>query len=133
MAQYWIILLPVVGMACVLVWGLRMITKALSNAIGDPQSITMFSQALSDNGSRNNKASFSRIAGMIGAISLAAFSVRLGLFLLIALATGNTEPISTITDLQNYFLAMATLFAPYSIQQISNIFNNSPDRKKSKS
>ncbi|MEO0328155.1 MAG: hypothetical protein AAF217_06095 [Pseudomonadota bacterium] len=118
----WAILIPTLSMIAILVWGLRLITSALSYVHTDPDNTPVITQVLSEGNSGSDKPSFSRIAGLMGAIILSAFSVGLGLFLLIALATDRTGSISIIDEISNYFLAMTAMFAPYAVNQLGRLF-----------
>lgn len=69
------------------------------------------------------ETSYSRVAGMIGAVVLACFVWAVGNVLLYKMFTANPSDVTAlISSLGSYFLAGASLFAPYAVNQLSNAF-----------
>ena len=72
--------------------------------------------------------SFSRVAGAIGAYFLTGFFILLGGFVLSRLwfPPGKNNVASTLRDVTDFIWAGAALFAPYAVNQISQIFGARP-------
>ena len=68
------------------------------------------------------ETSYSRVAGMIGAVVLACFVWAVGNVLLYKMFTAQAEVFGLLASLGSYFLAGASLFAPYAVNQLSNAF-----------
>lgn len=87
---------------------------------GDSGAPVPVGQAGSDN------TSYSRLAGMVGAIVLAAFFWALGDVILFKLFApdGTTQITAMMAGLSTYFLSGTALFAPYAFNQVSAIFKN---------
>lgn len=152
--------LPIFVMVIVLIWGLRLVARSLSeddDRLGASflrEKVKMPSSALLAAVAAANSAgttaftdeqlkklkselqadiSFSRVAGAIGAVSMAAFFAGLGVWCFFAIndtalyPTGGspvtqTTLISRIADLGTFIAAGAALFLPYAFNRISNIF-----------
>jgi hypothetical protein len=68
------------------------------------------------------ETSYSRVAGMIGAVVLACFVWAVGNVLLYKMFTAQAEVSGLLASLSSYFLAGASLFAPYAVNQLSTAF-----------
>jgi hypothetical protein len=68
------------------------------------------------------ETSYSRVAGMIGAVVLACFVWAVGNVLLYKMFMAQDEVSGLLTSLGSYFLAGASLFAPYAVNQLGNAF-----------
>ena len=111
-----------------LIWGLRTVSKILSTQASD-NGTTFGMQMLTekvgdpqDGGDAGDKGpgSFSRIAGTIGAIVLAAFFAGVSYWALHALFSDGD--LNKLKDLGTFFLVGSALFAPYAFNQIRSIF-----------
>lgn len=121
-AETWI---PCIVMIVVLIWGLRLLTIALQKS-GEPSADdTLFVGALREKGDDTDKASFSRVAGAIGAMALASFMAGLGLWIFFAINMEDATRIDRLPKLSTYFLGGSALFAPYAFNQLSKIFKTS--------
>lgn len=67
------------------------------------------------------QTSFSRVAGLIGAIALAALFASGGYWVFFKLFFGQLND-SAIKDFAMYLASGAALFAPYAVNQIASIF-----------
>jgi hypothetical protein len=70
----------------------------------------------------DDNTSFSRLAGLLGAIVLAVFFWMLGNVVIWQLLASPTEVATTVDSTYKYFLVGAALFAPYAVNQIASIF-----------
>ncbi len=70
----------------------------------------------------SDQTSFSRIAGGTGAIVLACFLWALGNVVLFKSFTALSEVATLLGGVQTYFLAGASLFAPYAFNQLRSAF-----------
>jgi hypothetical protein len=68
------------------------------------------------------ETSYSRVAGMIGAVVLACFVWAVGNVLLYKMFMAQDEVSGLLASLGSYFLAGASLFAPYAVNQLGNAF-----------
>jgi hypothetical protein len=69
------------------------------------------------------ESSYSRVAGLIGSVVMAAFFWGLGNVLLYKAVT-NPADVKTITDaLGTYMLSGAAMFVPYAVNQLQTAFN----------
>lgn len=64
--------------------------------------------------------SFSRVAGALGAVGLAATFVAIGYWVVYQFYFGTD--LDKITKLSTYFLAGSALFIPYGFNKLSSIF-----------
>jgi hypothetical protein len=69
------------------------------------------------------KGSFSRTAGAVGAAGMASFTIGFGYWILYALFFG--QSLAVLRDVRWYFLSGSALFFPYAFNQLSRLF--SPD------
>ncbi len=125
--------LALVAMTGVLVWGLRLITRVLKQP-ADPEKPdrTLMQEVLSEKAGRTagdgggkaaddkKTGSFSRVAGAVGTIAIAATFVGLGYWIVYSLFF--KQPLEDLAETGVYFLAGAALFAPYAFNQLSSIF-----------
>ena len=75
------------------------------------------------NGSANgDNTSFSRLAGLLGAIVLAVFFWMLGNVVIWQLVVSPAEVTTVVDSTYKYFLVGAALFAPYAVNQLAGIF-----------
>lgn len=120
--EIWI---PLLGSIATLIWGLRLISRVVRAAGGDPAAQSLLAQALSEKSADGERLSFSRVSGAIGAVALAASFVGVGLWLPFALGAADGTQITRLADLSGYFLGGGALFAPYAFNQLSRIFSGS--------
>jgi hypothetical protein len=125
----------------ILIWGLKKISSVLNTDVapapdgGAPTTfaLSMLSEkssvapAAGGNGVAANgaapvptEASFSRVAGSIGAIVLAAFIGGVSYWILYGLFNGND--LAKLKEIGPFVLAGSALFAPYAFNQLSAIF-----------
>lgn len=71
------------------------------------------------------ETSYSRVAGMIGAVVLACFVWAVGNVILYKMFATPDQVATLLASLGTYFLAAASLFAPYVVNQLSNAFKPS--------
>jgi hypothetical protein len=127
--------LATAALTAVLIWGFRMISTELrqpavpgSGAAGTAP--TVLRQALSEKEATpsapaatppTGEASFSRVAGAVGAIGIAATFVSIGYWVLHTLFF-DIDNLGKIQGLGTYFLAGAAMFLPYAFNQLASIF-----------
>lgn len=71
------------------------------------------------------ETSYSRVAGMIGAVVLACFVWAVGNVLLYKMFASTPQEVTALlASLGSYFLAGASLFAPYAVNQLSSAFRS---------
>jgi hypothetical protein len=70
------------------------------------------------------ETSYSRVAGMVGAVVLACFIWAIGNVVLFKAFATPAEVAPMLASLGGFFLAGASLFAPYAFNQLSNAFKN---------
>ena len=127
-STYW---LAVVAMSLVLVAGFRLLVKELQKPIDSTKANgqTVLQKALSEKlspdpgGTAPAEPSFSRVAGAIGALGIAAAFVGIGYWVLHALFFVEAD-IANIDGLRTYFLAGAAMFLPYAFNQLASIFKS---------
>jgi hypothetical protein len=108
-------------MTLILLWGLRIVSKALEK--GD-QGKPLLQSVLAeepDPQDPDTKGSFSRTAGAFGAMGLAMTTIGMGYWVLFALFF-KAGDLSHLKDTWPYFLSGSALFAPYAFNQLSRIF-----------
>jgi len=112
--------LPSVVTLGVLIWGLQLVSATLRTPREDgPQPL--IADALTEKNDPKGQMSFSRVAGAIGSVSLAAFMAGLGIWVFFAI-NGDKDEIKRLSDLWPYMGGGAALFAPYAFNQLSNVF-----------
>ncbi len=122
-ASYYIILVLV---TIILLWGLRLVSAALMQKPA-PGELPLVHSILSEPpttpqaGDTEYKGSFSRTAGTIGAIGLAAVFIGVGYWVLFALFF-QSEKLTLLQDVGWYFLAGSALFIPYAFNQLTRVF-----------
>jgi len=109
-------------MIAVLIWGLRMLSRVLFETRQPTDDTSLIASALTEKSAENEPTSFSRVAGAIGAVSLAAFMAGLGLWVFFAISDQDATMIDRLSKLSTYFLGGAALFAPYAFNQLSKVF-----------
>jgi hypothetical protein len=114
-------LVAIITMTGVLIWGLKIVSRELS-AVDPTTQRTQMAQALSEKDT--DKTSFSRVAGALGAVGIAANFVGIGYWALHGLFFGTSTDLSKISSLSTYFLAGSALFVPYAFRSLSDIFKN---------
>ena len=119
-AETW---LPILVTLAVLFWGLRLVSTTLL-APANPSTRPMIAGALTEKNDPNSKTSFSRVAGSIGSVGLAAFITGLGVWVFFAINSDTPDRIKRLNELWPYMGGGAALFAPYAFNQISSIFRN---------
>lgn len=121
-AETWI---PCIVMIVVLIWGLRLLTVALQQDGASAEKTSLIAGALRETNDNANKASFSRVAGAIGAMALASFMAGLGLWIFFAINMEEATHIDRLPKLSTFFLGGSALFAPYAFNQLSKVFKTS--------
>lgn len=117
-----------VAQTAVIIWGLKLLSGVLNREIGNDgetfgmQVLAEKNRAPGDDGDqdKSGSGSFSRIAGAIGALALAAFFAGVSYWALHALFADGE--LSKLQDLSQFFLVGSALFAPYAFNQIRGIF-----------
>ena len=110
-------------MTLVLVWGLRVVLRALSAPRAGGGSL--LDHALSEKSAASDDhappGSFSRISGAFGMTGLAAASIGIGYWLIYALFY---EPASLprLGQAAGYFATGGALFAPYAVNRLAGAF-----------
>ena len=121
--------LSVVAMTGVLIWGLKHVSRELSRVVDPANQRTFMAEVLSEKRTLGASAppagtseppSFSRVAGALGAVGIAATFVGIGYWALHGLYFGGS--LNKISDLSTYFLAGSALFIPYAFNTISSVF-----------
>ncbi len=141
--EYLTYILAIVALSGVLIWGLKLLSQELkkpaSNAPGNPNAPgkSLLAAALSEKNvqsatggapgaapgtAQDQPGSFSRLAGTIGAIGIAATFVGIGYWIIFDLFLNNGGDLTKIGDLKYYFLAGSAMFLPYAFNQLSSIF-----------
>jgi hypothetical protein len=124
--------LSTLALTVMLVWGLRMLGKELQQP-AIPGAPTALRQALTEKNpaapaiggaetqTTPGDVSFSRVAGALGAIGIAATFVGIGYWILHALFF-DIAHVRSIDGLSAYFLAGSALFMPYAFNQLASVF-----------
>jgi hypothetical protein len=108
----------------VLIWGLKLINKSFENKgtflklLSEDQP-----EPKEDNHSNDEplpKPSFSRLAGAVGSMGLAAVFIGIGYWVIFALF--NNGDLNKLDGLGTYFLSGSALFAPYAFNQLAKVF-----------
>lgn len=116
--------LPVLVMLGVLFWGLRLVSATLMSP-ANQASKPLIAGALTEKDDPNGKISFSRVAGSIGSIGLAAFITGLGIWVFFAINDPeDTKRIEQLGQLWPYIGGGSALFAPYAFNQLSKVFGS---------
>lgn len=68
--------------------------------------------------------SYSRVAGMLGAVVMATFFWAVGNVVLFKMMTAPAEVEAMLTGVSTFFLAGATLYAPYAVNQLKEAFKS---------
>lgn len=111
-------------MTAVLIWGLRLIAKALeSGPAGEPMIKSILAEDRKAPGEELQKGSFSRTAGAFGAMGLAIATIGMAYWLIYALFFAPSN-LASIRETWPYFLCGSALFAPYAFKQLSGIFRS---------
>ena len=104
----------------VLIWGLRML-KSSFKVEGTLLKLLSEDEPHPKNPKDNSpKPSFSRLAGAVGSMGLAAVFIGIGYWVIFALFTG--EDITRLDGLGPYFLSGSALFAPYAFNKLARVF-----------
>lgn len=118
-------LLAVIAMTGVLVWGLKQVSRELGRVNPKTQR-TFMAEALSEKEGApagvDEKSSFSRVSGALGAIGIAATFVGIGYWALHGLFFESADNLGKISSLSTYFLSGSALFIPYAFNRLSDIF-----------
>lgn len=114
-------LLAVVAMTGVLIWGLKHVSRELGTVNPSTQR-TLMADALSERAGVDEKTSFSRVSGALGAVGIAATFVGIGYWALHGLFFGSSSDLGKISSLSTYFLSGSALFIPYAFNRISEVF-----------
>lgn len=141
--EYLTYVVAIVALSGVLIWGLKLLSqelkKPVSNAAGNQNAAgkSLLATALSEKNvqsapggapgaapvpGQDQPGSFSRLAGTIGAIGIAATFVGIGYWIIFDLFLNNGGDLTKIGDLKYYFLAGSAMFLPYAFNQLSSIF-----------
>lgn len=76
-----------------------------------------------EDGATYPNSSYSRLAGLIGAIVLAIFLWAFGNVVIYLSLTDPKSVTSVLSSISSYFLAGSALFAPYAFNQLRTTFN----------
>ena len=127
--------LAIIALSAVLVWGLKLISKELQKT--GTNNKTLLANALSEKvpsaapgapGAAGGApdGSFSRTAGAIGAVGIAAtfIGIGIGYRAIYELFFGSATDLTKISDLKVYFLAGSAMFLPYAFNQLSAVFKS---------
>ncbi len=123
-------IVSVVAMTGVLVWGLKMLSRELGT-VDAKTGLSYMAEALREKEPPRNargddgtvvsdRTSFSRVAGALGAVGLAAVFVGIGYWTLYQLHFG--DDLTKLSALSPYFMAGAALFVPYASNKLVSIF-----------
>ena len=128
--------LAIFALSGVLIWGLKLLSRELQRP--DANNKTLLARALSEKpaaapptapgagaaagGTQDQPGSFSRTAGAIGAVGIAATFVGIGYWIIFDLFADKGAELTKIGDLKYYFLAGSAMFLPYAFNQLSSIF-----------
>jgi hypothetical protein len=124
---YW---LATFALTALLVWGFRMLSKELQQPVkGAGGQTTMMRMALSEKTvntpaetkDKVEEGSFSRVAGAIGAVGIAATFVGISYWILHTLFF-DISNLTKLEGLGTYFLAGSAMFLPYAFNQVASIF-----------
>ena len=112
-------------MTFVLIWGLRIISRALeaTNSSGRPLIKSMLTEPDPAPDLNLVKGSFSRTAGAFGAMGLSIATIGMAYWLIYALFL-SVNDLKNIKDAWPFFLSGSALFAPYAFNQLSKIFKS---------
>lgn len=119
--------LPIICMLVLLVTGLRLITVELTKPVNPTENSTKLSAAMTEKAGTGQSISFSRSAGAIGAMALASFFTGLGVWVLFSLNNADVKIGETMESLSTFLMTGGTLFAPYAINKITEIFKKTDD------
>jgi hypothetical protein len=116
---YWI---AVVAQTSILIWGVRLISRELQRDVGGGRTFLALalSEKVEPGVGGSELPSFSRVAGALGGVGIAASFVGIGYWILQQLFFAGD--LSKISQLHLYFAAGAALFLPYAFNQLSSIF-----------
>lgn len=123
-AKFFTFYAVLIVMTVVLIWGLRIISRALeaTSSSGKPLIKSMLTEP--DPGLPDlEKGSFSRTAGAFGAMGLSIATIGMAYWLLYALFI-SVNDLKNIKDTWPFFLSGSALFAPYAFNQLSKIFKS---------
>lgn len=109
----------------VLIWGLRLISKSFKDDGAFLKLLSEDTPEPKENSHSNNveplpKPSFSRLAGAVGSMGLAAVFIGIGYWVIFALF--NNVDLNRLDGLGTYFLSGSALFAPYAFNQLTKVF-----------
>jgi len=122
---YTAMVVSMIGMLGILVWGMKRLSTVFSSDTKSGQ--TFWKEALVDDQAplspdgHDPKASFSRMAGAIGTLALAATLVGVGIWCIYSLYLKPAN-LQQLEHLGTFFLSGAALFAPYAVNQLTKIF-----------
>ena len=113
------------------IFGIKSIIKTLNETRASGS--TLLAEALSEkgqsengdagsNGKSQSPGSFSRTAVAVGAKGLAATTIGVGYFLVYSILY-DPNPLAELSNIGWHYLSGSSLFAPYALNRLSNIFN----------
>jgi hypothetical protein len=124
-AQYFTFYMMMIVTTFVLIWGLKLVTKALAADANSGKPLV--ASILSEPGPSptpqepGDKGSFSRTAGAIGATGMAAMFIGIGYWVLYGLFFAKGD-LAVLKHVGWYFLAGSSMFFPYAFNQLSSVF-----------
>jgi hypothetical protein len=132
--EYLTYILAIAALSGVLIWGLKLLSRELQKPAPNAAGKSLLAAALSEKSvqggaqgvvpvpAQDQPGSFSRLAGTIGAIGIAATFVGIGYWIIFDLFLNNGGDLTKIGDLKYYFLAGSAMFLPYAFNQLSSVF-----------
>ena len=126
-----------IAQTAILLWGLRKVSEVLNMPVAPPANglpVTTFAQSMlsektppaqpanqqAANVPIESDASFSRVAGSIGTVVLAAFIGGVSYWALFGLFSG--ADLTRLSQIGTFVLTGSALFAPYAVNQLRAIF-----------
>ncbi|HLN38263.1 MAG TPA: hypothetical protein VK337_10805 [Xanthobacteraceae bacterium] len=131
--QYITYVLAIVALRGVLIWGLKLLSQELKKPAPNAAGKSLLGAALSEKNAQSatggapgpaqdQPGSFSRLAGAIGAVGIAATFVGIGYWVIYDLFDTKGADLANIGNLKYYFLAGSAMFLPYAFNQLSSVF-----------
>ena len=113
-----------VGLTIVLILGLVVLWMVLRSKSKDGK-VDVIGEFLTEKAEVGaGKSSFSRLAGAVGAMAIAATFVGISYWAIEALFFEKDEYLGRLEKLWVYFMVGSALFAPYAFNKLSEVFKN---------